>query len=169
MPTQHSAHEAAAKPARNTGNNDLAREQGQTPPETGGWKPLDRDEGFEALVGPLFVTRDGLEQDEPLRLGFRVETRHCNMLMTCHGGMISTFMDQALGMSIYAGTGVSGPTMTLSIDYLSGAQLGDWIESRTRLIHSTYRTGYCDAIAYGANGVVARANGIWRLNRPKQS
>lgn len=145
----------------------MADHQTTGAPAIGGWTPIDREVGFEALVGPLFISREGLDENEPLRLGFRVEPRHCNSQMTCHGGMIATFLDQALGMSIYAGTGASGPTMTLSIDYLSGSQVGDWVESRTRLVHSTYRTGYCDAIAYGPNGPVARANGLWRLKRPK--
>jgi len=137
------------------------------PPEDKGWEPL-RVGSFETVAGPMFRTTQGLEPDEPLRIGFQVLDAHLNFGRTCHGGMIATFLDMALGLSIHTGAKASGPTMSMTIDFLSPGLLGDWIESRTRFVHSTYRTGYCDVIAIGPRGPVARGNGIWRLNRPKE-
>ena len=80
---------------------------------------------------------------------------------------MATFLDLALGLSLRSASDFCGPTMNLTIDYLSPALLGDWIESRSRFVHATFRTGYCDVIARGPRGPVARANGMFRLARPK--
>ena len=137
------------------------------PPDGQGWQPL-KTGSFETLAGPMFRTMQDLASDEPLRIGFRVLDAHLNFGGTCHGGMIATFLDMALGLSIHAGANAGGPTMSMTIDFLSPGLSGDWIESRTRFVHSTYRTGYCDVIALGPRGPVARGNGIWRLIRSKE-
>ncbi len=139
----------------------------QTPLGTG-WSLIDQGP-FEILTGPLFRTTLDLPPDEPLRIGFRVGPQHCNFNGPCHGGMISTFLDMALGLSMFEATKAlpNSPTMTLTVDFLGAAMAGDWIESRTRVLQATYRTAFCDATAVGPNGLVARANGIFKLTRPK--
>ncbi|HVY86967.1 MAG TPA: PaaI family thioesterase [Caulobacterales bacterium] len=124
---------------------------------------------FEAITGPFFTSSKDLGPEEPFRIGFRVEPKHCNASLACHGGMIATFVDMALGLAMRAATKLEGPspTMSMTIDFLGGAVAGDWIESRARMIHATYRTAFCDVVAIGPNGPVARANGIFRLTRPK--
>jgi uncharacterized protein (TIGR00369 family) len=121
---------------------------------------------FEGLTGTLYVS-SVKGDDEPIRIGFRVQPKHCNRHKFCHGGMIATFMDMALGSAMGAAIKPEGnsPTMTLTIDFLGAAMAGDWVESRSRLVHATFKTAFCDAIALGPKGPVARANGIFRLNR----
>ena len=136
------------------------------PPADRGWQAM-KQGSFETLAGPMYRSSLHLDEGEPLRIGFRVLPAHCNFGNTCHGGMIATFLDMALGLSVHAATEASGPTMSMTIDFLSPGLPGDWIESRSRFVHSTYRTGYCDVIAIGPRGPVARGNGIWRLIRPK--
>ena len=99
----------------------------------------------------------------------RVEPKHCNADGFCHGGMLATFLDMALGLAVRRATDAQGasPTMNLTIDFMSAAAAGDWVESRARLLHLTYRTAYCDVVATGPNGPVARASGIFRISRPK--
>ncbi len=139
-------------------------------PSLEGWTLIETGP-FEAMTGPLFRTDRDLGPDEPLRIGFKVETRHCNDGGVCHGGMIATFVDMAMGLSMRRSLGADGgsPTMTLTVDFLSAAAEGDWIESRSRVVHTTYRSGFCDVIALGPNGPVARGNAIFRLTRPKQA
>lgn len=136
------------------------------PPQGRDWRLVDNG-AFEQLAGPMYWTTDQLDAEEPIRLGFRVLSKHCNPNNACHGGMMATFLDMVLGMAIDTATGAGGPTMTLNIDYLAAALPGEWIESRTRLVHASYKSGYCDTVLHGPRGVVARANGMWRLLRPK--
>ena len=136
------------------------------PPPGRDWH-LIADGPFERLVGGMYWTAEDLDPREPIRVGFRVLAQHCNPNNACHGGMIATFLDMVLGMAIDTATKAGGPTMTLSIDYLAAALPGEWIESRTRLVHASYKSGYCDTIVSGPRGPVARANGMWRLVRAK--
>ena len=136
------------------------------PPPGSEWRLID-DGPFERLTGSMYWTRDHLEDREPIRLGFRVLQRHCNPNGACHGGMMATFLDMVLGMAVGEATGAAGPTMTLNIDYLAAALPGQWVESRTRFVHASYRSGYCDTVVSGPDGPVARANGMWRLLRGK--
>jgi uncharacterized protein (TIGR00369 family) len=136
------------------------------------WLPLDSDRGFQELVGPIFRDSSLTPGDpEPLRLGFRVAAKHCNSAGVCHGGMLATFMDQALGMSIAASIDAPPftPTLNLSIDFIQAAYVDQWLESRVRIIHRTKGTGYCDCTVDGPQGLIARAHAVFRLSRTASS
>ena len=49
--------------------------------------------GFAGLAGPFYAKRDG----RALSLGLRIEQRHLNSRGTCHGGLLATLADIALG------------------------------------------------------------------------
>ena len=66
-----------------------------------GYKPLPAASPFNELVGPLHEKRgDGL-----VSLGLRVEKKHCNSRGICHGGVLATLADLALGYALAARTG----------------------------------------------------------------
>lgn len=115
--------------------------------------------GFAELVGPLFV------HAERQAIGFRVAARHCNPLGICHGGMMMTVMDMAIGMAV--NQAAASPTFPASInlayDFLSPAQAGDWLESRVDFTHTTRRTGFANGYLMGPDGPVMRANGICKI------
>lgn len=131
----------------------------------GAWRPWDMGDPFEAGTGTIF--RDTAfvpTSDELVRIGFRVEHRHCNFAGGCHGGMIATLLDIALGRNVLALTDAAlAPTVSLTIDFTRGAMEGDWLESRTRIVRRTRRLVFCDATLEGAKGTVARASGIFAL------
>ena len=70
-------------------------------------------------------------------MGFRVEEHHCNNLMNAHGGMLMTFADIAWGRIMPMAPGTQWVTVRLLCDFVSGAQHGEWIESRAELIGET--------------------------------
>ena len=71
-----------------------------------------------------------------MRLGFRVEKRHTNPLGICHGGMLASFCDMLLPISIHRKSKEVGlrflPTINLQLDYLAPAPLGAWVEGDRR-------------------------------------
>ena len=108
---------------------DPARIASANVPE--GFKPIKIGGPFISYNGPLFARWTGTR----LQLGFRVEDRHCNPLMNCHGGMLASFADMLMpAVAIYQGEGERRflPTISLQIDYLSGAKLGAAAASRPR-------------------------------------
>lgn len=128
------------------------------------WAALDNPGPFTEMVGPVFVRFEELESDEPARFGFRVEERHCNLRQVCHGGMIATFIDIALARGMMAAQGYfsPAPTISMAVDYLAPARLGDWIESRVRIVKMTRKLCFVEATCVGSEGPVVRANAIYK-------
>ena len=63
--------------------------------------------------------------------GLRVEERHTNHRGTVQGGLLSTFVDFAMGRAIEAESddGKDRATVSLTVDFLKPAKPGDWIET----------------------------------------
>jgi len=124
-----------------------------------------RPNPFNEMVGPFYERRRGNE----VSLGLRIEERHCNSRDICHGGLLATLADLALGYSaLAAGKTAGGPTsfvtVSLSLDFAGSAKAGDWVESEIEV----HKTGSRLAFANGylvANGVrIVRASAIFALS-----
>jgi acyl-coenzyme A thioesterase 13 len=119
---------------------------------------------FAGLAGPFYAKREGRE----VSLGLRIEERHLNNRGTCHGGLLATLADIALGYACAAaaeGEGRNFVTIDLQIQYLASTRAGDWVQSEVRVLNAGTRT----ASAVGhllANGEpVARISANFRLAR----
>ena len=93
---------------------------------------------FNELVGPFYSRR----QDDVISLGLRIEERHCNSRGICHGGLLATLADVALGYACVVAGGPRGQsgsfvTTNLSIDYLAPAHVGDWVQSEVCLLYTS--------------------------------
>lgn len=100
---------------------------------------------------------------ELTRIGFRIEQRNCNMLGMAHGGLIAALLDIAMGRNAWSVAERPAPTINLTIDFVRAAQLGEWLESRCRVIRKSRRLVFCDGMLLGDKGVVARGNGIFAI------
>ena len=126
-----------------------------------GFTPFEFADGFATHVGPIFQKVEGRE----FKLGFRVMPYHCNPAGICHGGMMMTVMDIAIGIntSIGAGTGVFTPSVNLTYDFVAPGTTGDWLESSIDWVSTTKRTGFGNGFLIGPKGPVLRANGICKI------
>jgi acyl-coenzyme A thioesterase PaaI-like protein len=131
------------------------------------WELVTECGPFADLVGPIHVTRDGLDDGEGVRFGFRVAPRHCNPRPVCHGGMLATFLDISLarGIRMIKDLPPSMPTISMSIDYLAPALLDEWIDSRVTATRVGRATGFAQALLHGASGPVLRGSGVYKLSR----
>ena len=62
-----------------------------------GFRPLRTMGDFIAVNGPLYVRSEG----GSVQLGFRVEARHTNPMRICLGGLMASFCDMLLPISIH--------------------------------------------------------------------
>lgn len=126
-----------------------------------GFKPLPAASPFNELVGPLHERRG----EGSISLGLRVGKRHSNSRGICHGGVLATLADLALGYGLMAKTGSRSGFVTahLDIDYAGAAELGDWIHSEVEVqrvgSRLAFATGY---LCVGARRIV-RMSGIFAL------
>lgn len=141
----------------------------QHPHKTAGdWRPLLLNDPFTDHAGPMYTLLID-SPDEPARFGLLVEDRHCNRLGFCHGGLLATFLDIALGVGAITigGHDWGGPTVSLNINYVKGAPKGDWIESRFRLDHATRSLLFVTGSVIGAAGTIATCSALFKQPRPK--
>lgn len=126
-----------------------------------GYQPFPQGDGYADLIGPLYVKL----ADGDVSIGFKVEQRHCNPAQICHGGMLMSVMDMALGMGAAIQGGIEKflPSMNLTHDFIQPGQLGDFIYSKVDFVEAKRRFVFANGYLIGANGPVLRANGIMKI------
>ena len=128
------------------------------------WEIWDMADPFEAANGAIYRhSSPSLDEGELVRIGFRIEPRNCNMLGTTHGGIIAGTMDIALGRTAWAAADRASPTISMTVDFVRAAQVGEWLESRGRVIRKSRRFVFCDGVLLGDKGIVARGNGVFAI------
>jgi acyl-coenzyme A thioesterase 13 len=126
-----------------------------------GFKPLPSASPFNELVGPLHEKRG----EGVIALGLRVEKKHSNSRGICHGGVLATLADLALGYGMMAKTGGRGGFVTaqLSIDYAGSAQIGDWIHSEVQVQRVGSRLAFANGYLCVGENRILRMSGIFAL------
>lgn len=134
-----------------------------------GYEVVKRTQGasFAGLVGPFYAKREG----RAISLGLRIEPRHLNSRGTCHGGLLATLADVALGYACVAAV-EEGPsrnfvTIDLSIEYLASTQAGDWLYSQVQVLNADTRTAAAAGHLLVEGRPVVRISANFRLARTR--
>ena len=123
-----------------------------------GWHEIQRLSPFNALVGPLYELRDG----DTVSIGLAIEAKHTNSRGICHGGVLATLADLALGYAMLAKSGDKGfVTAHLAVDYAGAAKAGDWIESRVEIQRVGSRLAFANCYLMCGERPIVRASGIF--------
>ncbi|MFZ1910509.1 MAG: PaaI family thioesterase [Burkholderiales bacterium] len=132
-------------------------------PVPAGFRPIERASPFIELIGPLYErTRDGT-----LTLGLRIEGKHANRRGICHGGVLATLADVALGytMGVTTGGKSSLVTASLTIDYAGSARVGDWVEAQVEVQRVGSRLGFANCYLLADEQRIVRASAIFALGK----
>ena len=136
-----------------------------------GFEPVQRIQPhtFAGLVGPFHARRQGRE----ISVGLRIEERHLNSRGTCHGGLLATLADIALGYACVAaaeeGQSKNFVTIDLSVEYLAGTQAGDWVQSEVKVLNADSRTASAAGHLCVDGRPVARISANFRMARSRTS
>lgn len=127
-----------------------------------GFEPIFMVENFTTLIGPLYSKPDP-EHPNLFRLGFRATEAHLNREGVIHGGMLATVADQAIGINMAFGSGQLNDVLTvsLSIEYISGALVGDWVESRPVVHKANGRTRFGGCQLYAGDRLLLTASAVF--------
>ena len=129
-------------------------------PPPAGFVPITRSSPFLELVGPLFERRDG----DALSLGLRIEAKHANKRGICHGGVLATLADVALGYAMAVKTGAKGfVTAQLALDYAGAAKIGDWVESAVEVQRAGSRLAFANCYLKVGEQRIVRASAIFAV------
>ena len=85
----------------------------------------------------------------------------------CHGGMLATFCDMLIPISVHRLRPEIGrrflPTIQLQVDYLAPAPLGAWVEGEVQVLRVTRTLVFAQGLV-SANGEPAlRTSGIFKI------
>ena len=132
-------------------------------PVPDGFQRLELGDGVMDGFAPVYFR---LEANWRVVLGFRVDSQHCNGRGNCHGGTWATMADVLMGLSVGAVTGLSGPTISMSLHYLAAAPKGEWVEGRAEIIHFNDEMGFAECTFTVAGEAALQANAIFRRRAP---
>lgn len=137
-----------------------------------GFEPLPAGGEFIAANGPLYLFHEG----EVVKIGFRVESRHTNPLGILHGGMMASYCDMLLPISVHRKHKEVGhrflPTISLQIDYLSAVPLGAWVEGEASALRTTRTLVFAQGLVTADGVPAARVSGIFKVGpefRPQET
>jgi uncharacterized protein (TIGR00369 family) len=134
------------------------------PPE--GFEPFYRKSPLTDPWEPIFCRRS----PEKVVLGLRARDPHRNARGMIHGGLIAALADNAMGHSVAAVMDAAGKkpegglvTVSLSVDYVGAAKLGQWIEFDTRYVKTGRTLCFAQCFVLADGEVIARADARFRV------
>jgi uncharacterized protein (TIGR00369 family) len=126
-----------------------------------GFEPHFRKSPLTDPWEPLFSKRT----ERAVIIGLRLAKAHTNARGLVHGGLIAALADNAMGYSCAQATGwtTSYVTVTLSVDYISSAKIGQWLAVECAVIKTGSTLCFAQSLIKADDAVIARANATFRV------
>jgi uncharacterized protein (TIGR00369 family) len=131
------------------------------PPElkAAGWKPVPARD-YPAMIGPFLARRAG----EGWEYAFLPEQRHLNIGGVVHGGMLMSFMDDVLGMTVWEAAGRRPcTTVQLNTQFLAPARIGEFVEGRAEVLRTTRTLVFVRGTLSVGDRTLVAADGVWKI------
>lgn len=138
----------------------------------------DIPEGFEPHTRKSPVTEPweplyARQADDRLVLAVSVRPEHCNSRGMPHGGFLAAMADNAMGLSLGVALAAARQpagglvTVSLTMDYLGSAKLGQWLEFDTDFVKLGRSICFAEATVRADGVPVARARATFKLLEAK--
>lgn len=132
-----------------------------------GFSPHFRQSPLTDPWEPLFSRVDG----SGVAIGVWITRAHCNSRDLAHGGLITALADNAMGLSCgqilkaQSTDAAQGGlvTVSLSVDFIASARIGQWFEIAPRVLRAGRTTCFVDALITADGALVARASATFRV------
>jgi uncharacterized protein (TIGR00369 family) len=111
---------------------------------------------------PLYSKRT----DKAVIIGLRLARPHTNSRGLIHGGLIAALADNAMGLSCgvrLEGGGSRLVTVSLAIDFIGTAQVGQWLSVETDVIKTGGTLCFAQCFVTADGVAIARANATFRV------
>lgn len=114
---------------------------------------------FFDLIGPIHTLTD----DRGVVLGLRVAEKHLNARGFVHGAIICGLLDVAIGRNVTASTSPpsQATTASMTVQFLSTAGLGDWLEATGQVSRAGRRLAYATGAIRSDTELVATASTVF--------
>jgi uncharacterized protein (TIGR00369 family) len=141
--------------------SELSSEPVPAPPD--GFAPHFRKSPVTDAWEPLYSRRT----DGVVEIGFRAAHAHANGRGFVHGGLISALADNAMGLSCAESleAGSSLVTVSLALDFLGTANLGQWVQVEPKLNRLGSTLCFAEALVTADGQPCAKAHATFRVVR----
>ena len=113
------------------------------------------------------------QTDKAVIIGLRLAKPHTNGRGLIHGGLIAALADNAMGYSCgqVMNGGMGGTTggqsslvtVSLAVDFIGSAQIGQWLAVESEVIRAGHTICFAQSLIKADDAVIARANGTFRV------
>lgn len=126
-----------------------------------GFEPHYRKSPLTDPWEPLYSRR----VKDTVQIGLRLAEPHTNSRGMAHGGLISALADNAMGLSCGVGLDSIGGlvTVTLAIDFLSTASIGQWLQIEPTVVKRGKSLCFASALVTADGKPCARANATFQV------
>jgi len=126
-----------------------------------GFEPHFRKSPFTDPWEPLYSKKT----EKSVSMGLRLAKVHTNARGLIHGGLIASLADNTMGYSCAQATEwkTSFVTVSLAVDYVGGAQIGQWLAVECEVIKTGSTLCFAQSLIKADGAVIARANGTFRV------
>jgi acyl-coenzyme A thioesterase PaaI-like protein len=132
-----------------------------------GFERHTRRSGLTEPWEPIYARRS----THGVSLAIRASAAHANSRGFVHGGLITALADNAMGLS--CGEQVANAsglvTVSLSVDFVGFAKVGQWLEIRPEVIKAGKSLCFASALVLADESVCARASGVFKVVSGQQS
>jgi len=141
----------------------------QHPPD--GFEPHSRKSPLTDPWEPIYARKT----PDRVVLGLVVAEAHTNSRGLLHGGLIAALADNAMGLScgqVMAGRGLASSglvTVSLGVDYLGKARIGDWLAVDTSFVRAGRTLCFAGAEVIANGEPIARAHATFRVHTSSSS
>ena len=126
-----------------------------------GFEPHFRKSPFTDPWEPLYSKRT----DKAVIIGLRLAKPHTNARGNIHGGLIASLADNAMGYSCSQAMDwtASLATITLAVDFIGTAQVGQWLAVESDVIKTGRTICFAQSLINADDNVIARASATFRV------
>jgi uncharacterized protein (TIGR00369 family) len=128
-----------------------------------GFEPHFRKSPMTDPWEPLYSRR----LEKTVQMGLRLAKAHTNSRGLIHGGLIASLSDNAMGYACAQAMGwdtsKSLVTISLVVDFIGTAQIGQWLAIETEVIRAGSTICFAQGLIKADDIVIARANGTFRV------
>lgn len=123
------------------------------------WREI-RGEGFNRTIGPIRFCRSG---ENEWQAALEIEDRHINIGGVCHGGVLLTLADVAMGAATFESGGRRPcATIELGSHFLAGTKRGQTALAVSRQSRGVRDLSFMECEIWAGGRPVMRASGIWK-------
>ncbi len=125
-----------------------------------GYKSMPGNDPFIDQNGPVFRRKS---DDGIWYYGFWAKDHHNNVAGVIHGGMLFSFADHFLGMSVAMAARRTSTTISMNVNFVAPGKIGDWIEGEAKITRLTRSLGFAQARVFVEHRTLMTADGVFKF------